>query len=322
MTPLRHPLATLPTPLVRAQGLERALTHGPIYIKRDDLTGFATAGNKARALEYLISDALARGADLLVVAGSPSSNFCAAAAVAAGTVGLECDVLLCGPRPSGPAVNVELARSAGARLLFDAVASRDELDEAVVVHAAQLRTSGRRPYPLPRGGATAIGALGYAYAAREVAEQCENAEIDPRTIVVATGSGATQAGLITGTVGFGLRWQVVGASASRPGGDAAKCILQIALDCAGELGVVAPTADDVDVRDVRGAGFGIAAAEDRLSAKLALTHEALLLDDYYGAKSMTLFRALLDAGAPTPAIFWHTGGMVAALAALSQGAQA
>ena len=71
----------------------------------------------------------------------------------------------------------------------------------------------------------------------------------------------------------------------------------------------------------RGEGFGIASAEDRRSARLALTTEGLLLDDYYGAKAMTLFRTLLADGAPTPAVYWHTGGVAAALAALTQGAR-
>jgi D-cysteine desulfhydrase len=321
MSPFRHELATLPTPLVRARGLEKALSAGPLYVKRDDLTGFVTAGNKARALEFLIGDAMARRCDLIVAAGSPSSNFCAAAALAAGTAGLECHLLFSGPPPAEPSPNVELARAAGARLFFDAVATRDELDAAVLVHSDEHRAAGRRPYPLPRGGATAIGAVGYAYAARELAEQCARADIAARTVVVATGSGGTQAGLVTGTVGYELPWQVIGASVSRPADDVAERILRIAQGCAAELGVAEPASDDVDVRDLRGAGFGIASDHDRSSAKLALTYEALLLDEYYGAKSMTLFRTLLAGGSPTPAVFWHTGGVVAALAALTRGAR-
>lgn len=322
MSPSRLDLAILPTPLVRARRLEAALAAGPLYVKRDDLTGFATAGNKARALEFLLAAALAGGSDIFVAAGSPSSNFCAAAAVAAGTVGLDCDLLFAGPRPWEPSANVELARAAGARLMFDVVATRDELDAAVLAHGDVLRAEGRRPYAVPRGGATSIGALGYAYAARELAEQCDTAGIAPRLVVVATGSGGTQAGLVAGQVGFGLQWRVIGASVSRPADDMADQVLRVAQACSRELGLGEPTSDDVHVRDLRGAGFGVASSEDRVSAGLALKHEGLLLDDYYGAKSMTLLRMLLSADAATPAVFWHTGGVVAALAALRQGALA
>lgn len=316
MTVPRVDLALLPTPLVRARRLEGALGAGPIFLKRDDLTGFGISGNKARPLEFLLGAALAEEADVFVTAGSPSSNFCAAAAMAARAVGLECHLLFPGQEHSPRSPNVELARAAGARLLFDVVETRDLLDDAVVEYARTLRTQGRRPYAVPRGGTTATGVLGYAHAARELAEQCRAAGVSPRTIVVATGSGGTQAGLVAGQVGCGLAWRLIGASVSRPAPGMADQILRLSRAGAAALGLDEPTADQVDVRDCRGAGFGVASAEDRLSAHLALTHEGLLLDDYYGAKAMTLFRTLLTAGAETPAVFWHTGGVAATLTAL------
>ena len=316
----RIDLAALPTPLKRMHRLEAALQAGPLYVKRDDLTGFGVAGNKARALEYLMGAAVEGGADVLVAAGSPSSNFCAAAALAAATVGLDCDLLFPGTPPAAPSVNVDLARATGARLLFDVVGSREELDDAVVEHANALLAEGRRPYPLPRGGATPVGGIGYVYAARELAEQCDRAGIQVATVVVATGSGSTQAGLIAGQVGFGLTWQLVGASVSRPAQSLAGQILRNSRDCAAMLALYPPGIENVDVRDCRGAGFGLASHDDHVSGQLALRHEGLLLDDYYGAKAMTLFRSLLADGAQTPAVFWHTGGVAAALAALTRGA--
>jgi D-cysteine desulfhydrase len=313
----RVKLALLPTPLVRASRLERALDVGPLFLKRDDLTGFGVAGNKARALEFLIGAAVADKADVFVAAGSPSSNFCAAAAMAARVVGMDCDLLFPGQAPSVRSPNVELARAAGARLLFDAVDTRDQLDDGVLEHAQVLRAQGRRPYAVPRGGATATGGLGYAYAARELADQCKAADITARTVVVATGSGGTQAGLVAGKVGFDLPWRLVGASVSRPAQGMADHVLRLSRECAAALGLDEPSAGAVDVRDCRGAGFGIASVADQVTSRLALEHEGLLLDDYYGAKAMTLFRTLLAADAETPAVFWHTGGIAAALAALA-----
>lgn len=320
MNPPRIDLAALPTPLKRMRRLEAALQTGPLYVKRDDLIGFGVAGNKARALEYLTGAAVQSGADVLVAAGSLSSNFCAAAALAAATAGLDCDLLFPGKPPAAPSVNVELARAAGARLLFGVVGAREELDDAVLDHANALRAEGRRPYPLPRGGATPVGGIGYVYAARELAEQCDGAGIQVAIVVVATGSGGTQAGLVAGQVGFGLTWQLVGASVSRPAEPLADQILRNSQDCAAVLALDPPGIENVDVRDCRGAGFGLASRDDHVSGRLALRHEGLLLDDYYGAKAMTLFRSLLADGAPTPAVFWHTGGVAAALAALTRGA--
>jgi len=316
----RTGLAVLPTPFVRASRLERALGAGPVFVKRDDLAGFALAGNKARTLEFLIGAAIAERSDVVVAAGSPSSNFCAAVAVAARVVGLECELLFPGDAPgaapSQRSPNVELARSAGARLRFGVVATREQLDDAVVEHAQALREQGRRPYAVPRGGATVTGVLGYVCAARELAEQCDAAATEPRTVVVPTGSGATQAGLLAGCVGLGRPWRLVGASVSRPEQPMADQVLRLAVEAADLLGTTRPTRADVDVRDCRGAGFGIASDEDRRSARLALEHEALLLDDYYGAKAMSLVRRLLAAGAEAPLVFWHTGGLAAAVTAL------
>ena len=238
--------------------------------------------------------------------------------MAARTVGLDCDLAVLGPPPETSSVNVEMARASGARLVFDRAATREQLDDAVLAHAEALRAGGRRPYAVPRGGATAVGAAGYACAATELADQCA-ADITLRTVVVATGSGGTQAGLVAGQVGFGLPWRVVGASVSRPAHGGCP-MLRLARGCASRSALDPSDADDVDVRDCRGAGFGVASAEDRRSSRLALKHEGLLLDDYYGAKAMTLVQGLAD-GCPTPAVFWHTGGVAAALAALTAGAQ-
>jgi D-cysteine desulfhydrase len=117
-----------------------------------------------------------------------------------------------------------------------------------------------------------------------------------------------------------MAWQVIGASVSRPAEGLAEQILGAARTCAAALGCTPPTPGDVDVRDVRGSGFGIASAQDRVSTDLALRHEGLLLDRYYGAKAMTLFRALLAGGTPTPAVFWHSGGVASAVSALVEGA--
>lgn len=316
--PAHRRLAALPTPLVRARGLQEALGSGPLWVKRDDLTGFGVAGNKARPLELLIGEALSRSADVLVAAGAPSSNFCAAAALAARVAGLDCDLLFAGPQPAGPSVNVALARAAGARLVFDVVDTREELDDAVRTHASTLRSKGRTPYAVPRGGATAVGAAGYALAATELAEQCRALDITPSTVVVATGSGGTQAGLVAGTVGHRLPWRVVGASVSRDPTAITAQVLHRAQECAARLGTDPPDLADVEVHDLRGPGFGVASEADRESARLALHHEGLLLDDTYGAKAMTLLRSLVADGRPGPIVFWHTGGVATALASLTR----
>jgi 1-aminocyclopropane-1-carboxylate deaminase/D-cysteine desulfhydrase-like pyridoxal-dependent ACC family enzyme len=201
----RFRLATLPTPLIGAPRLAEVLGTGALYVKRDDLTGFALAGNKARPLEFLLADAIAGGADMLVTAGAPGSNFCAAAAAAARRAGLGCELVIAGrPGPpghlgsSGPAL--ALARSWGAVVRWTGVPERDSVDAGLSAAAAELAAGGRRPYLIPRGGATGLGAIGYALAAVELREQLASYGVDTVEVVVAVGSGGTLAGLVAGNV--------------------------------------------------------------------------------------------------------------------------
>lgn len=308
--PPRFPLAVLPTPLVRAHRLEAALGCGSVLLKRDDLAGFAAAGNKTRPLEFLVGAALAEGADVLVTGGGPGSNFCPAAALAARAAGLDCELLVWGGGTGGP--NLSLCTAAGARLLPTGAADRDAVDEAVTARAAELAAQGRRPFAVPRGGSTGLGAVGFAVAAVELAEQL--GAVSPAVIVLAVGSGGSVAGLVTGLAASGLAWPVLGVSVSRPLSQIADRVAELAGECAALLGTPAPALPELV--DARGAGFGVASQRERECARFALHTEGLLLDHTYGAEA---FAALVDrlpvAG---PAVYWHTGGTIPAIAILTE----
>jgi D-cysteine desulfhydrase len=311
--PASYPLTTLPTPLVRAERLERALGLPPLWVKRDDLIGFALAGNKARQLELLLADALGRGCDTLLTGGGPASNFCQAAAAAARVAGLGCVLVLYGQEPAVVPPNLALARAVGARVQFTGKPERESVDDALDVVEAELRAEGRRPYPMPRGGATGLGAVGYALAVAELAAQLDAEGVVPELVLVATGSGGTQAGLVTGTVAGGSPWRVVGASVSRPPEEAAERVLALARAAADLLGLPAADASHVTVRDARGPGYGIPSAEGDTAAGLAARREGLLLDPVFTAKAMAELPRLATEGAGGPVVFWHTGGTPEAL---------
>lgn len=315
--PDRFSLAILPTPLIRASRLERAIDAGPVWVKRDDLTGMAIAGNKARPLEFLLGDALAQGCDTFVATGSARSNFCASAAVAARLAGLRCVILHPGGEPSPAPTTVQLSRATGASLHFMPSLEREDLDLEVRLLAEQLRLEGLRPYAVPRGGATSVGVVGFALAASELADQCIERGIESCTVVVPTGSGATQAGLLLGSFDSDLPIRVVGASVSRPIEEMRETVLALARAGARTLGTPPPKAADVDLRDAVGPGFGLPSNEDRASADLGLRSEGLLLDPTYTAKAMTVLRALITER-PGPFVFWHTGGLSSALTALAR----
>jgi 1-aminocyclopropane-1-carboxylate deaminase/D-cysteine desulfhydrase-like pyridoxal-dependent ACC family enzyme len=302
--PDRIPLAVLPTPLVAAPRLADALGLGDLYVKRDDLTGFAVAGNKARPLEFLLAAAVREGADTLVTGGAPGSNFCAAAAAAAQRAGLACHLVIAGePVPPGPALALALAWGATVRWTHT---DRAGVDRALSAAAEQLAARGRSTYLIPRGGATAIGAVGFALAAFELAGQLAEHGIRQARVVVPVGSGGTLAGLAAGNALLGGPWTLAGGSASRPAAEMSQRVLDLAAACLALLASSA-AADGVEIADVRGPGHGLPSAEGAAAAELAMWTEGLMVDPVYTAKALSLLASRPGTG---PVVFWHTGGLL------------
>lgn len=308
----RFPLALLPTPLHRAHRLEAELGTGPLLLKRDDLIGFGVAGNKARPLEFLVGAALAEGADVIVTGGGPGSNFCPAAAMAARAAGLDCDLVVWG-EPGG-SVNLALAVAAGASIVPTGNADRAAVDALVEERAEELRAAGRRPYAVPRGGSTALGAVGFAVAAAELAAQLDE---PPALVVIAVGSGGSCAGLVAGLAAAGLTTPVLGVSVSRPPPAVEARVTELAQGCAALIG--GPPPCEPELVDARGPGFGTASPREWERARLALRTEGLLLDETYGAEafSAAVDRLLADPGGPV--LHWHTGGLLPAASRLAKG---
>ncbi|HTJ74682.1 MAG TPA: pyridoxal-phosphate dependent enzyme [Acidimicrobiales bacterium] len=313
MTLERFPLAILPTPLVRARRLEAWLGAPPIYVKRDDLTGFAGAGHKARPLEFLVGAALAGGRDVLVTGGGPGSNFCAAAAAAASAAGIGCELVLYGDKPARHHPNLALALACGAKVRYTGDPDRSRVDTAVDEVAAELEAAGRRPYPVPRGGAIAVGTVGMVVAAEELAGQLDEMSVEPEAVVIASGSGTTCAGLAVGAQLAGGGWRVIGASVSRPLDRANDEVQALAARCASLLGA---GTGPFELVDARGPGFGAPSEAGERAAAIALRTEGLLLDPVYTAKAFAVVLDFMQGGAAGPVVFWHTGGLLAAAAHL------
>lgn len=290
MSAPRRRLALLPTPLQPFAGM---------YLKRDDLAGFGLAGAKTRALEFLLGDALARGADVLVTGGSPGSNFIAGAALAASVCGMECEVLVSGTVQKQVPVTLQLVTCSEAKVSYTG-ADRAELDKLIEERAEQLRDRGRTPYAVPRGGATPVGALGFAHAAQELAAQLE---VDAPIVVLPVGSGASIAGLLAGRAAIAARWRVYGVSVSRP----LPRIRSDVLDLLARMGHEAVT--DWELIDATGQ----AGDRDAHIMLAALRADGVLFDAKYGTKALAAVAALRARHEQAPLVLWHTGGLPGAL---------
>ena len=283
--PNRLPLAHLPTPLEPADRLGRALglEPGRLWIKRDDLTGLATGGNKARKLELLLGEALASGADTLVTAGGPQSNHARTTAAAAALAGLGCVLAFNADPPQRTEANQLLDILFGAERRFLGPMPMDHLNVALEVIADELCTAGRRPYVIPIGGSSALGASAYVTAADEILAQIRDDDPgdDDIVVVTATGSGGTQAGLAARLGHDRVMGVDVGALA-----DPVAVVRRLAPEVADLVGLPAPAGEPWIVHGQVGAGYGAPTDACREAIRLVARTEGLLLDPVYSGKAM------------------------------------
>jgi D-cysteine desulfhydrase len=297
--PTRFPLAVLPTPLVHAPRLSAALDR-EVWIKRDDLTGFALGGNKVRTLEVLVAEALDRSCDHVVGCGGPGSNLCSALAAAAATAGLGCTLVLHGNEPAAAHPNLAMMRAFGARICFTGDPDRAATPEHAAAAADRLRGRGRRPYVVPRGAASGPGATAYALAAEELASQLT---FRPAHVVAPVGSGGTLAGLLAGWATFGLPGTLVGVAVSRPLAETRREVIRLSAEAARALGAGRPDIERLRLVDGLGAGFGRADRTTCDAARLAARTEGIMADTTYVARAVAALGSLAG-----PLVLWHTGG--------------
>jgi D-cysteine desulfhydrase family pyridoxal phosphate-dependent enzyme len=309
----RYPLATLPTPLQRARNLEAVL--GPrcprIYLKRDDLTGLAFGGNKARKLEYLVADALANEATTLVTEGAAQSNHARITAAAAAIAGLRSVLVLDARHGSDVAGNLLLDHLLGAEVrVVPDKAARTELMATI---GDELRAAGERPYLIPTGGSVPIGAAGYVTMVAELLGQLVTVAEAPSRLYFATGSLGTQAGLVVGARAFSAPFAVYGVAVEHP-------VEQLIIDgIALANGTAALLGSDqrFTVADINidgafiGVAYGVPTEEGIEAIRLLARTEAIFLDPVYSGKAMAALISHARAGELDPneaVVFLHTGG--------------
>jgi D-cysteine desulfhydrase family pyridoxal phosphate-dependent enzyme len=315
----RARIAYLPTPLEEAPNLSQALGGPRILIKRDDMTGLAFGGNKTRKLEFLMGDAIQRGADTVYTAGAPQSNHCRQTAAAARKLGLRCVLFFMPGHHDEPQGNVLLD------YLLDAEIVHTEADTAesvlAVMHEAAETdiAKGRKPYVIPVGGSNGVGSVGYASIVLEMASQCFEHGISVDRVYFSSGSGGTQGGLEVGKSLFHAPYQLIGVSPGRAAKDVVANVVHAANECAQLLGAGATFAPaDITVSDkFTGPGYGVPTPESQEAIRLFAATEGVILDPVYTAKAAAAMIHGIRTGAvraDETVLFIHTGGMPAIFA--------
>ena len=303
-------LSSAPTPLDEMPRLAGLLgARATLLVKRDDAIPFGFGGNKVRKLQLVAAEAKACGADTLVTCGGVQSNHARATAAVAARLGMQCVLVANGAAQARPTANALLDRLLGAEVRY--VASRDERAPAMDGVASELRGAGRKPFIIPLGASTALGAAAYAQAIGEILAQIDT----PDVIVHASSSGGTQAGLVAGCRLRGLSTRVVGISADAAAPVIEEEVRRILRDVEALLGLdhgglsTAPIeVDDTFVGD----GYGVATPASQEALSLTARSEGFFLDHTYTAKAMAGLIARVRARAIKrgTVLFWHTGGQV------------
>ena len=310
--PRRLELGFLPTPLQEAPRLTHALGGPRILLKRDDQTGLAAGGNKTRKLEYLLADAMDQEATAVVTVGDLQSNHCRMTAAACRMLGMEPYLLLNGTRPAALEGNLLMDAIFGATLHFATLGDAPAVDRELAILAARARNEGYRPYVIPMGGSNSLGALGYVDALHELLDQSAY-QVDH--VVVASGSGGTQAGLIVGTAGATLPPLIHGVSVSRTRDTLVPRVSQLVAETAARMGIHPPSPDRVVIHDgYVGPGYAIMTEACRDAIRLVARTEGVLLDPVYTGKAMAGLIHLIRTGrfdGDDTVVFWHTGGVPA-----------
>jgi L-cysteate sulfo-lyase len=315
----RVSLSHAPTPLEPLDQLRRVIGGPRLWIKRDDCTGLAQGGNKARKLEFLVADALKKGCDTLITPGAVQSNHVRMTAAAAARFGMKCHAVL-----ERRVTETDADYEENGNILLDElfgctrsyVPGGSDVGAACAVVADEFRAKGDKPYFIPGGGSNPVGALGYVACAMELMAQANQIGINVTRLVHGTGSSGTQAGLVAGFAALRSPIAVFGISVRHPRQKQEEMVFDLACRTADHLGHAGAVkrehvfADDGYV----GPGYGLPTPAMVDALTLLARTEGILLDPVYSGKAMA---GMIDHirkgtfGADEEIVFLHTGGSTA-----------
>jgi L-cysteate sulfo-lyase len=312
----RISLGHFPTPIEPLENLSKNLNGPKIYIKRDDCTGLATGGNKTRKLEFLMPDALKNHADLVVTVGAVQSNHTRQTAAACAKLGLKCLIVLeqrveNAPESYMKSGNVFLDKIFGAEVII-CPKGKDVREHAEGI-MLERKNNGEKPYYIPVGGSNRIGQLGYIECMREIIEYDKDNAFTH--IVLASGSGGTHSGIISGKTFYKSAINIIGISVKDNRHDQEEKIFKMAQEGCKYIQCDEPKREDILVYDdYVGKGYGVPTEGMTNAVNLMATKEAILLDPVYSGKG---FAGLIDLIQKNhfkdsdKVLFIHTGGAAA-----------
>ncbi len=302
-------LGQFPTPMHRLDNMSRVLGRN-IYIKRDDMTGVSTGGNKVRKLEYLLYDAKEKGADYVLTTGGAQSNHAMLTAACCNKIGIKAILVLKQRGVQGRVGNLLINELLGADVRFVDTDSYDDVYKEMDRIADELRAAGHNPYLVPVGGSVPLGTVGYVDCAREIFAEALEQDIKINRIVSTAGSGGTLAGLVLGAMLYGDGCKVTGvAVCDDPFEEITAELVNGAAEILGADVHVEPK--DIDILRYYGAGYAQPSKEGLEAITLMAQQEGLILDPVYTGKAFAGLMHLIRTckiGENETVLFLHSGG--------------
>jgi len=309
--------ANLPTPLQKLANISGLFKKIRIFIKRDDLTGNCFGGNKERMLEFIIADAVKKNATTLVTVGDPPSNHCRLTAALANKLGLKTELIIIdSPQYKGADSKFffPLYNLLGAKIHKT---KKDKVKDEIENVLSILRRKKEKPYFIEGGGHNPLGAIAYIETFKELNGQLKKYNLSPKYLVLPTGTGTTQAGLIMGAKLFNSKINIIGISVSRK---KKRCLeeIKILIDNTSRFLKIPFKINDKDIMiydKYIGKEYGIPTKESEKIMKLTAQKEGLIIDPIYNAKAMAgLFDLIRQKKIKGLIIYLHTGGLPAVFA--------
>ena len=314
-------LADLPTPLEPMKRLTAHLGGPRLWVKRDDATGLGFGGNKLRKLDYVLHDAVSKGADTIVSGGVVQSNSQRQVAAVAAKLGLACHLAVYHGRLAPPTPEYETSGNAFLNRLFGAqlhdVPWTGDRNAAIRTLVDDLRAKGRKPYFVPYGVSNALGAVAYATTIAEIEQQAALSGFKPAAIVHCTGSAGTQAGLVVGAAMAMPDTKIVGIDIDAEPARVRSDVVALARQAADLLGAGFDESTVEVVAGHAGPAYGVPHEATIEAIRLAGQTEALVLDPVYSGKGLAGLIAMIRQGrwrSDEDVIFLHTGGAPALFA--------
>ena len=310
---MKTKLIACETPITRLKVVETLLqTPFNIFCKHDELTGFLTSGNKVRKLEYLLYDAMKKGADTVLTCGGIQSNHCRATAIASRELGLDSVLFLRKKEGVSLQANLLLDYMVGSTVVFVSEEEYRDMDAIFAREKTRLEKAGKKPYVIPEGGSNALGALGYVDAVKEISRQIDLDEVS--AVFCAVGSAGTYAGLLAGLKLARSKARVIGVNVTTTPAESHREKTLGLIKGMSRYGLCPKIREEeIEIAEgFQGPAYAVPSTEDLDLIRTLARRSAFFLDPVYTAKA---FRGCLHISRERfrsrNVLFIHTGGLFA-----------